>query len=232
MTNTLTSRRGANSCCNVWERRRVLVKSKHLLVQRANNQQKQGHKCLDSASVQTIELLLQYGANTDAVCDTRPPKERRHATRAPGCFISAEEILRRVYPDKSHLLTLLAEAHNMRARRRTRNSIPERQDTGITSPAWDPQCLALEPRGDVELRSGRVEPGKEIVDPRGNSLAAQNVCLGLGGDMSEIRGNRSEIRGGRLEIRGEGLEPRIKMPESGKRKRRQRLWAFLERILT
>lgn len=139
------------------------------MIHAADNRQKLGQQCLDSASVETIDLLLQYGANIDAFCDTRSPDEPGYLTEPQGLPMSVEEILRRVYPDKSRLLTLLAEARERRSRRQLGTGITEWQDTGTTLPALHPQRALLGVQSDL-LRSDCVETTSGIVETRGDWL--------------------------------------------------------------
>lgn len=187
------------------------------MIQTADKQQNLGDQCLDSASVEAIELILQYGANPDAICDTRSPEERRQITEIPNAFMSIEEILGRVHPDKSRLLTLLAEARERRAERQRDVGIPGQQDTDTTWLAWDPQSTVPGATNDVEFRSDCPESASGVMEPRGDRLEARSGGVELPRDRSETP--------------GESMEPRIGKPELRKRKRRWRLWEFLKRIL-
>lgn len=146
--------------------------SEHFVIHTADNQQKLVHQCLDSVSIETIELLLQYGANIDAFCDKRSPDERGQVTETRSPPMSVGEILRRVYPDKSRLLTLLAEARERRSRWQLHTGILELQDTSTTLRALDLHRTSLKVQSDA-LRSDYVKATGRIVETQGVEIQCQ-----------------------------------------------------------
>lgn len=135
----------------------------HFVIHTADNRQELAHQCLDSTSIETIELLLQYGANIDAFCNKRSPDERGQVTETQSPPMSVGEILRRVHPDKSRLLTLLAEARERRLRWQLHTGILEWQDTGTILRALDLQRTSLKVQSDA-LRSDYVKTTRTIVE--------------------------------------------------------------------